>query len=125
MTRDVLSNALFLRVLAGVDGVDGRQGAGTPFPAQVPDYPTLLASARAAHALLEVGLPSSATGAAPGTTRKMRIGVLREGRHALVEENVQRCVDAAVQRFKELGAEVVEVSVPMHADAPVIARAQR
>jgi len=34
-------------------------------------------------------------------------------------------VDTAVQKFEALGAEIVEVSVPMHTDAPVIARAQR
>ncbi|KAH9944832.1 amidase signature domain-containing protein [Amylocystis lapponica] len=126
MSPDVHSNARLLRAIAGVDGIDERQGAGTPAPAQVPDYPALLAAAQAAHALLEIGLPSSATGAEPGATRRLRIGVLREAWSApFLEPNVVRCVDAAVQRFRELGADVVDVSVPGHTGSPLLARVQR
>ncbi|TFY60315.1 hypothetical protein EVJ58_g5232 [Rhodofomes roseus] len=51
MSPDVLSNALLLRAIAGTDGIDDRQIAGTPSRAHVPDYPALLAAARGRLAL--------------------------------------------------------------------------
>lgn len=126
MTPDVRSNALLLRVIAGVDGIDGRQGVGTPFLSQVPDYPALLTAAHNAQALLSVGEPISATDAQPGRTRKMRIGILREGMSFEgMDPRVATCVEAAAKKFEQLGAEVVEVSVPGHADAYFVGRVQR
>lgn len=126
MSPDVLSNALLLRTIAGVDGIDDRQIAGTPFPGQVPDYPTLLTAARSARSLLSVGLPSSATGWEPGATRPMRIGILKEGMEIeYMDQRVRECVAAAARKFEELGAEVVEVSVPGHIQASLIGRVQR
>lgn len=124
MSRDVLSNAQLLQVLAGVDGFDDRQLAGTPFPDQVPNYPALLSAAKTARALLTVG--EKGTDAAPGATRKMRIGILKEGEtFQAMDPRVARCVRDAVKKFEELGAEVVEVSVPGHTQVPVLGRAQR
>ncbi|CCM01509.1 uncharacterized protein FIBRA_03565 [Fibroporia radiculosa] len=126
MSPDVPSNALLLRAIAGVDGIDDRQIAGTPFRHQVPDYPALLSAARSAHALLQVGVPSGATGLEPGTTRKMRIGILKEGGEVqYMDKRVYECVERATKKFQELGAEVVEVSVPEHLTASLIGRAQR
>ncbi|GBE87908.1 Glutamyl-tRNA amidotransferase subunit A [Sparassis crispa] len=126
MSRDVLDNALLLRALAGVDGIDDRQIAGTPSCAHVPDYPALLTAARGAHALLDVSAPTAAGIAEPGATRKMRVGILREG--GLIQTMDPRllaCVESAAKKFGELGAEVVEVSVPGHLKAPLIGRVQR
>ena len=124
MTRDVLSTAVLLRALAGVDGMDDRQLAGTPFREQVPQYDALLLAARTARALLSTG--ESGSGVAPGDTRKVRIGILKEGETSQVmDPRVAACVRAAAKRFEELGAEVIEVSVPGHAQAPLIGRAFR
>jgi len=126
MSPDVLSNALLLRAIAGVDGIDDRQIAGTPFRNQVPDYPALLTAARNAHSLLEVPIPAVETGAEPGQTRKLRVGILKEGVTVqYMDPRVARCVEEAAQKFKDLGAEVLEVSVPMHVQASLIGRAQR
>ncbi|KAF8526671.1 amidase signature domain-containing protein, partial [Hysterangium stoloniferum] len=45
-SKDVLSNALLLQVIAGIDGIDDRQGPGTPLPSEVPKYHSLLLAAR-------------------------------------------------------------------------------
>lgn len=125
MSRDVLSNATLLQVLAGVDGLDDRQIAGTPFPDQVPNYTALLSAAKKARALLEVGVQKG-TDAAPGGTRKLRIGVLKEGEtFQAMDPRVARCVRGAMKKFEELGAELVEVSVPGHTTVPMLGRVQR
>lgn len=124
MTRDVLTNAQLLQAIAGVDGLDDRQIAGTPFRENVPNYVALLSAARSAHALLSVG--QETTNFAPGETRKMRVGILKEAESVFgMEPRVAACVRAAAKRFEEIGAEVVEVSVPGHAQGGVLGRAQR
>lgn len=126
MSPDILSNALLLRAIAGRDGIDDRQIAGTPSRAHVPDYPALLAATRTRGALLQVGLPSDATGTEPGQTRKMRIGILKEGGMCqAADPRVTECVASAAKKFEELGAEVVDVSVPGHLGASLIGRVQR
>jgi amidase len=124
MTRDILTNALLLKVIAGVDGLDDRQIAGTPFPSQVPDYPSLLAAAKTARALLAV----AETGTNPflGEPRKARIGVLREAMtFPELDPRVASLVDEAAQRFKSLGAEIVDISIPGHSTAALIGRIHR
>ncbi|KZT67443.1 Glutamyl-tRNA amidotransferase subunit A [Daedalea quercina L-15889] len=126
MSPDVLSNALLLRAIAGTDGIDDRQIAGTPSRAHVPDYPALLTAARTRHALLQIGLPADATGMEPGQTRKMRVGILKEGGMCqAADPRVVECVTNAARKFGELGAEVVEVSAPGHVQAALIGRVQR
>jgi amidase len=91
MTRTVADNALMLEVLAGDDGYDPR------------------IKAPRVHAYTEA-LTGKATG--------LRIGLLKEGfedPHA--DPAVNSKVRAASRLFKELGAVVEDVSVPMHHDA--------
>jgi amidase len=119
-----MSNALLLHVLAGVDGLDDRQIAGTPFPGHVPNYPALLSAAKSANALLVVG--EKVPNAALGGTRKLRIGILKEGASSqTMDPRVAKLVHDAVKRFEGLGAEVVEVSVPEHSQVPTLGRIQR
>lgn len=126
MSPDVLSNAALLRAIAGVDGIDGRQIAGTPFHDKVPDYPTLLAHAQHAQALLFVGQAANTTSAEPGATRKMRIGILKEsGMVQYMDPRVFACVGVAARKFEDLGAEVTEISVPGHIQASLVGRVQR
>jgi amidase len=88
MTATVADNALLLQVIAGPDGIDGRQPDVTPG-----DY--------------SAGIGKGAKG--------LRIGVLAEG---FGRDNTEPDVDAAVrraaQRFARMGAVVEEVSVSMH-----------
>ena len=88
LTVDVASNALFLEVLAGEDGLDSRQRTPT-------DY-------RCTH-LLDKG------------AKGLRVAVVKEGfgRHDS-EADVDASVKAAAKRFETLGAIVQEVSIPMH-----------
>lgn len=94
MTRTVEENARFLEVMAGPDGHDMRQQG-----ARVAKYTDALGKGVAG----------------------MRIGVLKEGfGQPGAEADVEEAVRAAAGRFKAMGAEVEEVSVPMHLLAPAI-----
>ena len=88
VTNNVADNALLLEVLAGEDGLDPRQrGPKT--------YRYSEALGRGAQGL--------------------RIATLKEGfRRPESEEDVDRKVLAAAERFRELGARVDEVSIPEH-----------
>ncbi|KAI1343568.1 amidase signature domain-containing protein [Xylariaceae sp. FL0016] len=99
MTRSVLDNALLLRAIAGVDGMDDRQQAGCPFPGEVPDYPAL----------------------AKQGVKGMKIGILKESLdRPKGDKRVSELVVKAAKALEELGCTVEEVSVPLHAIAPEI-----
>ena len=88
MTANVRDNALMLEVLAGYDGMDSRQRQ-----LRVHNYTEALGE----------------------DLKGMKIAVVGEGfGHPLSEADVDSCVLAAADRFAALGAEVSEVSIPMH-----------
>ena len=95
MSRSVAENALLLEVLAGPDGLDPRQihqHAGE-------DYTTALSKG----------------------VSGLRIGLLKEGfGQQGAESDVEDSVNKAATVFAALGAEVSEISVPMHRDGPAI-----
>jgi len=94
MTANVADNALMLEVLAGEDGLDPRQ-----YAPQVDKYTAALGR---------------------GASR-LRIGVVKEGfGHDNSEPDVDAGVRAAAGRFRELGATVDEISIPMHLAGPAI-----
>jgi len=94
MTANVRDNALLLEVLAGADGLDPRQ-----YAPKTAEY----------------------TKALDGGVRGLKIGVVREGfGHPNSESEVDASVKAATGVFKDLGAVVEEISVPMHALGPAI-----
>jgi amidase len=94
MTATVADNALLLEVLAGPDGFDPRQ-----YNVQVKNYTEALGQG----------------------VRGLRIGVVAEGfQQPNAEADVNALVRAAAGRFRELGATVDEVSVPMHLLAAAI-----
>jgi amidase len=94
MTATVADNALLLEVLAGPDGLDPRQ-----INVKVDAYTEALGK--------------EASG--------LRIGVVKEGfGHAVSEKVVDSLVRRGADRFKELGATVDEVSIPMHLVGPAI-----
>ena len=88
MTASVADNALMLEVLAGEDGLDPRQ-----YAPKVAPYTQALGKGVAG----------------------MKIGIVREGFGlAQSEEDVDAKVRAAAEHFKRMGAEVTEISIPMH-----------
>ncbi len=88
VTNNVADNALLLEVLAGEDGLDPRQ-----YNPKVYSYTEALG--RGAQGL--------------------RIGVLMEGfGHPNSESDVDQKVMQAIERFRELGARVEDVSIPEH-----------
>ncbi|RDW75971.1 amidase signature (AS) enzyme-4 [Coleophoma crateriformis] len=101
MTRTCMENAVLLEVLAGVDGLDDRQRAGTPFPKDVPKYSELLKQSEG--------------------IKGMRIGILKEGvSFSGIDPEVESKFRAAAAVFSDLGAVVEEVSIPLHSIAPVV-----
>uniref|UniRef100_A0A8H7YAU5 Amidase domain-containing protein n=1 Tax=Psilocybe cubensis TaxID=181762 RepID=A0A8H7YAU5_PSICU len=106
MCRTVHDAALLLQVIAGADGLDDRSGAGCPFPLDVPPYPSLL----------------SIPGADPVVPLKgKRIGILKEAfMMPVLDPRVADKVKQAAELFRDLGATVEEVSIPLHSIAPTI-----
>ncbi|MGQ0623006.1 MAG: amidase [Panacagrimonas sp.] len=92
ISRTVESNAAFLEVLAGPDGLDPRQS----------------------------GQPREPYAQALGKSiRGLRIGILSEGfGHANSDPQVDEVVREAAAVFQRLGADVREVSIPDHLIAP-------
>ena len=94
MTQNVADNALLLEVIAGEDGLDPRQ-----YAPRVDKY----------------------TQAVGQGVSGMRIGIVREGfGHANSEADVDAKVRRAAERYRELGAVVEDVSVPMHLQGAAI-----
>ena len=90
MTSNVSDNALMLETLAGYDGMDSRQRQLRIF---------------------------KYTWALGEDIRKTKIALVKEGfGHPLSEPDVDSCVRAAAGRLADIGADVTEVSVPMHLD---------
>ena len=88
MTSNVTDNALILGVMAGYDGLDGRQRQ-----LEVQDY----------SAAIGVDIAG------------MKIGIVSEGfGMPYSESDVDECVRAAAAKYSELGAQVEEISIPMH-----------
>jgi len=94
MTATVADNALLLEVLAGPDGLDPRQ----------------------------VNVKTAAyTSALTADARGMKIAVVKEGfGHANSETDVDALVRKGAATLKQLGAQVDEVSVPLHLAGPAI-----
>jgi amidase len=94
MTATVSDNALLLEVIAGADGLDPRQYAPRTAP-----YPEALGQG----------------------VQGLRIGIVTEGfEHPNSEQDVDAKVRSAAAIFGKLGANVTEVSVPMHGLGPAI-----
>jgi aspartyl-tRNA(Asn)/glutamyl-tRNA(Gln) amidotransferase subunit A len=84
-TKDVRDAALLLRAISGHDDKDS-----TSVPEAVPDYAAAL----------------------DGNIRGLKIGLPREYFIAGLSKDVSDAVNAAVKKLQELGAEVIEISLP-------------
>ena len=103
--------AILLKVMAGYDGLDSRMTPESPLANQIKDYPKQLADFR--DCLLE---------RSERTAKIMKIGLLEEsfkvsGLSSEVRDTVR---ETARSFFKAAGAEVVDVSIPMHSEGPII-----
>jgi len=90
-TKDVRDSATLLGVLSGHDLRDS-----TSIPQPVPDY----------------------TKALTGNIKGLKLGLPKEYMIGGLDAEVKAAVDAAVKKFQELGAEIVEISLP-HTDYAV------
>jgi len=85
MTKDVRDAALLLQIMAGVDVADS-----TSLPVAVPDY--------------QAALTQDLKGMTVGLPQEYFVGGL--------DPEVERCVQEAIAVYRQLGAKVVEVSLP-------------
>ena len=94
MTQTVADNALLLEVIAGEDGLDPRQ-----YTPRVDHYTSALGRG----------------------VRGLKIGVVNEGfGRPESEQDVDDKVRLAASKFEELGAEIQNISIPMHNEGAVI-----
>lgn len=100
IAKTVLDTAVLLEAIAGADGLDDRSGPGTPCPANVPRYSDLLRQQDSCS-----------------IAKGLRIGVLKEGMPNGINPNVLQEFKDAVDIFEKLGAQVQEISIPLHAQA--------
>ena len=107
MAKTVRDCALLLEAIAGTDGIDDRQ---PPFlPSTYMDYTK--------H--LDIFLKSPSEPSKP--LRGIKIGVLKEGfTIANMDYNVSVLCKAAVNKLKDLGAEVSPVSIHSHTTASIV-----
>ncbi|KAF2500811.1 amidase signature enzyme [Lophium mytilinum] len=114
MTTSLEDNAKLLEVLAGYDGMDARMTPETPLRKDVPDYPAILAAfAKEKEGKGEWTLTTAGKG--------LRIGVITEAFGVMgLSDEVKKVVQAAVEQFRTIGAEVEEVSIPIHLVGPSI-----
>lgn len=103
MTRTVLENALLLQAIAGTDNIDDP-GFAAPAPENVPKYSATLSSCDA---------PEDLTG--------LKVGIISESlTGAVLDPRVKSTFLQAAGSFKQLGATVSEVSIPLHKKGPAI-----
>ncbi|KAK5228800.1 hypothetical protein LTR72_002687 [Exophiala xenobiotica] len=103
--------ALLLQVLAGYDGIDARMTPESPLRDNVPDYPSLVR-----EAFMEAQSPASQR------QSSFTVGLLKEG-FQLPDMNpavADLVYQEARKAFEEIGVRVIDVSVPMHTEGPLI-----
>lgn len=102
MTRTVLENAHFLEAIAGNDNIDDRSFAA-PRPSKIPTYSSI------------ANLPSSRP------LEGRRIAVITESLTMPgLDPRVIKTFRAAAERYVELGANVEEISIPLHSKGAAI-----
>jgi amidase len=103
--------ALLLQVMAGYDGIDPRMTPESPLQDEVEDYPRILAEFRNRNLKdedrigsgMKIGLLTESF-KVPGLSQEVREGVLRSARSF----------------FAAAGAEVKDISVPLHGEGSLI-----
>lgn len=104
MCKTTQDAALLLEVIAGSDGIDDRQ----PYNLA---HGSIKYSEELKKHLATKEKPLSG----------MKIGILKEGfEDPLQDANVENTCRAAISKFTDLGAEVKEISIPLHKDSGMI-----
>jgi amidase len=114
MTKTLEDNMLLLSVLAGYDGIDPRCTPETPLRKNVPDYLAQLEEWKKEKDAKGEWTPQTAG-------KGLRVGVIKESFEMLgLTDEVKAIINSAAEQFKAVGADVKEVSIPMHALGPSI-----
>ncbi|KAF2704131.1 amidase signature enzyme [Pleomassaria siparia CBS 279.74] len=114
MTANLEDNALLLSVLAGYDGMDPRCTPETPLRRNTLDYSALLTTWKAEKKERGEWTPQAAG-------RGLRVGIVKESLQVMgLTEEVKAIIQAAAAQFKAVGADVQEISIPMHTLGPSI-----
>jgi amidase len=105
MARTVQDCATLLEVIAGTDGIDDRQ------PYNWPPGHIKFGSEVAKHLSNPSSLP----------LKGIRVGILKEGfSDPLTDPNVAAASRAAIAKLADLGAELKDISIPLHAESGMI-----
>lgn len=102
MTRDVLTNAVFLEAIAGSDNIDDRSFAA-PNPTNLPSYSSI------------ANLPTDK----PLAGKKFAV-IIESLSTPATDPRVVTTFRTAVSKFIELGATVDEISIPIHSKGAAI-----
>jgi amidase len=114
MTTTLEDNALLLGVLSGWDSVDPRCTPETPLQKNVVDYAGELKNWK--NEKEKKGIWTKETAG-----KGLRIGVIKEGLVVMgLTPEVKAIIEEAAAQFKAVGADVQEVSIPMHTLGPAI-----
>ncbi|KAJ5524044.1 hypothetical protein N7494_010694 [Penicillium frequentans] len=111
MAGNIEDIAMLLQVMAGYDGIDPRMTPESPLRDQVPNYPKILGDFKTR--ILEDG---------EGFGSGLKIGLLGESFEVMgLSDQVRDTVLEATRRcFTAAGAEVIDISVPMHRQGALI-----
>ena len=105
MTKTVQDCATLLEVIAGSDGIDDRQ------PYNWPQGHVKFGEEIRKHLAESSDLP----------LKGIKVGVLKEGfEDPMTDPNVAAASKAAIAKLGELGAEINEISIPLHRDSGMI-----
>jgi amidase len=107
MCKTVQDCATLLEVIAGSDGIDDRQ------PYNWPQGHVKFGQEIANHL--------STTASSPTPLKGTKVGILKEGfEDPMTDPNVAAASRAAIAKLGELGAEIKEISIPLHRDSGMI-----
>ncbi|KAF2661472.1 amidase signature enzyme [Lophiostoma macrostomum CBS 122681] len=113
MTSSLADNMALLSTLSGWDGMDPRCTPETPLRQNVLDYAELVEVWRKEKEWEDEWSQDAGRG--------LRVGIIKESLEVMgLSEEVKRVFADAAEQFKAVGAEVKEVSIPMHTLGPAI-----
>lgn len=107
MAKTTQDCATLLEVIAGSDGIDDRQPYNWP----------------QGHVKYGQEIASHLSSTSPYSTplKGIKVGILKEGfEDPMTDANVANASRSAIAKLAELGAEVTEISIPLHRDSGMI-----
>ncbi|KAH7137923.1 amidase signature domain-containing protein [Dendryphion nanum] len=114
MTMSLEDNMVLLGVLAGWDGIDPRSTPETPLRGNVVNYKRMVEKWIEEKKQIREWTAKNAG-------KGLRVGVIKESLEVLgLTKEVKRVFGEAVEQFKAVGADVQEISIPMHTLGPSI-----